>query len=401
MKIFGGTYLEYIYEPYWHEMFGSGMRAASVISSLSAPEIGLSTYLSSDEVYLAEVKSNIHGFHLSTYNRAKPISFEYFHGLSRPYISPNLIQMQKENTIDVDVDECFLRFGMVEGDVVVRGATVIYDPQSMFLPIPFHENGSTANRLAIVLNSAEALWLSQKRSVESAGETLINNSDVDVVVIKRGPFGCLVFKKKETTVINAYKTKHVFPIGSGDVFAAVFAHYWGEKELDANEAADNASIATAYYCNSQIAPLPKNFKEEQVNFSPVTGSVNGKQAYLAGPFFTTAQRWLMEECYQLLRNSGVNVFSPYHAVGMGSGNDVYPQDIDGLNKSDIVFACLDGLDAGTVYEIGYAKSMGKHVIVFVQNESEENLKMITGSGCLICNDLVTALYEVIWALMEL
>lgn len=400
MKVFGGTYLEHVYEPYWHEIFGSGMRAASVISSLSE-STSFSTYLSSDEIHVAEAKSNIFGFHLTTYNRAQPVIFTYFHGLSRPYINPNLIQMQKEQPIDIDVDECALRFGMVEGDVVVRGTTVVYDPQSAFLPVPFHKNGSTANRLAIVLNSSEALWLSQERSVESAGEILINNSDVDVVVIKRGPFGCLVFKKKAMTVIHAYKTNQVFPIGSGDVFAAVFTHYWGEKGLDANEAADHASIATAYYCNSQIVPLPKNFKDGQVNFSPVTGSVNGKQVYLAGPFFTTAQRWLIEECYQSLKNFGVNVFSPYHAVGMGSGNEIYSQDMDGLKKSDVVLACLDGLDAGTIYEIGYAKAMGKHVVVFVQNEGEEKLKMVTGSGCRICNDLVTALYEVVWALMEL
>jgi hypothetical protein len=398
MHIIGGTYLEHVNEPYWHEIFGSGMRATSILASV-CNSLTLSTYLSEDEDLVAEAKSGIFGFHLMPNKRERTISFSYFHGLSRPHISPHLSQMQKEEPIFIDTDECILRFGMIEGDAIVHGKTVVYDPQSAFLPAPFHENGSKANRLAIILNAGEALSLTKERSVSSAGELLSRNSGAEVVVIKRGPFGCLVFSKEKTASINAYKTERVFPIGSGDVFTAMFTHYWGEEGLDANEAANNASIATAHFCNFQIIPLPRNYKDE-VKFPAATGAVEGKQVYLAGPFFTTAQRWLIEECVQLLQQVGVKVFSPYHSVGIGTGNQVYSLDIEGLEKSDVIFACLDGLDSGTIYEVGYAKAIGKQVIVFVQNESKENLKMITGAGCRICNDLVTALYEVIWTLME-
>ncbi|MDD5169681.1 MAG: hypothetical protein PHN75_12745, partial [Syntrophales bacterium] len=64
MKVFGGTYLERVYEPYWHELFGSGMRAAAMMSSLSET-VRLSTYLSSDEIPVAEAKSEILGFGLT------------------------------------------------------------------------------------------------------------------------------------------------------------------------------------------------------------------------------------------------------------------------------------------------------------------------------------------------
>jgi len=399
MHIIGGTYLEHVNEPYWHEIFGSGLRAASIISSV-CNSITLSTYLSEDEALVVEAKSEIFGFHLMPKKREQSISFSYFHGFSRPHISPHISQIQRGTPIFIDTDECILRFGMVEGDAVVRGKTVVYDPQSAFLPAPFHENGSRANRLAIILNAGEAFMLTKERSVSSAGEVLAGNTGAEVVIIKRGPLGCIIFSKKEMTSIHAYRTARVFPIGSGDVFAATFAHYWGEKGLDANEAADHASMATAHFCNFQNIPLPKNYKDE-ANFPAVTGAVEGKQVYLAGPFFTTAQRWLIEECLQSLQRAGVKVFSPYHSVGIGSGDDIYLLDIEGLEKSDVIFACLDGLDSGTIYEVGYAKAIGKQVVVFVQNESNENLKMITGAGCRICSDLVTALYEVVWTLMGL
>lgn len=400
MQIVGGTYLERVYEPYWYELFGSGMRAASSISLLSESSC-LSTYLSPHDVPIAEWKSNTFGFHINSYERNQSISFTYFHGMSRPNISPNLIQIQHQRPIIINSDECTLRFGMVEGDAVVKGKVVVYDPQSAFHPTLFHDNGSISkNRLAIVLNASEALWLSQESSVRSAGKKLVSNHAVDVAVIKLGPLGCLVFDKDEVTAIYAYKTNQVFPIGSGDVFAAVFAHYWGEKGINSAEAADCASFAAAYYCNSLAVPLPRDFIKERVRFSPAVGTKDGKQVYLAGPFFTTAQRWLIEECFQALQGMKIQAFSPYHQVGMGSGEEIYSRDIEGLKKSHVVLACLDGLDAGTVYEIGYARAEGIPVVVFVQNESEENLKMIAGSGCRIYNDLVTALYQVVWTMME-
>lgn len=59
---------------------------------------------------------------------------------------------------------------------------------------------------------------------------------------------------------------------------------------------------------------------------------------------------------------------------------VYDPDIDGLKQSGVVLACLDGLDPGTLYEIGYAHRYGLPVIVFVSAEREEDLKMPIGGG---------------------
>ena len=61
-----------------------------------------------------------------------------------------------------------------------------------------------------------------------------------------------------------------------------------------------------------------------------------------------------------------------------------------------MFAITDGLDAGTVYEIGYARAKGKPVVVYCENETVNDKKMMQGSGCRLCNDFVSAVYETLW-----
>jgi nucleoside 2-deoxyribosyltransferase len=61
-----------------------------------------------------------------------------------------------------------------------------------------------------------------------------------------------------------------------------------------------------------------------------------------------------------------------------------------------MFAIVDGLDAGTVYEIGYARALGKPVIVYCESEAPEPLKMMTGSDCFVVPDFVSALYKTSW-----
>ncbi len=398
MQIVGGSYLEQIHEPYWRELYGSGIRAAAAIASLSN-RVTLHTYLSKGEMTVAEAKAKVLGFTLRVASRESSISFKYFHGLSRPEISPHPMRIQREDSIRIESDDCILRFGFMEGDAIVKGQTVVYDPQSAFKPEDFAVNGSSADRLALVVNSGEAKALAEKASVEDAGPVLSERSKADVVVIKRGPLGCSVFASGEISHVPAFRTKRINPIGSGDVFAAVFAHFWGEEKRDASEAAEKASRAAAFACAHQQMPLPKDY-ETQEDLAPIIGSLNGKKVYLAGPFFSMPQLWLIEEGLYALRSTGIGVFSPYHDIGKGSADDIYIPDINGLKDSCVVLAFLDGLDPGTLYEIGYAKALGKPVIVFVQGEAEGDLKMAAGGGCIICDDFVTAVYHTIWMAME-
>jgi nucleoside 2-deoxyribosyltransferase len=77
-------------------------------------------------------------------------------------------------------------------------------------------------------------------------------------------------------------------------------------------------------------------------------------------------------------------------------DDVVPQDLQALDKADAVFAVVDGLDSGTLFEIGYARAKSIPVVAFVQNETPEDLKMLQGSDCIICSDFSTAVYTLNW-----
>lgn len=94
----------------------------------------------------------------------------------------------------------------------------------------------------------------------------------------------------------------------------------------------------------------------------------------------------------------LNVFSPFHDVGHGKAIDVVDKDIEGIDQSQVMLAIVDGLDSGTLFEIGYAIAKNKKVIAYVQNEDEESLKMLEGTDCIIEKDLATAIYKTYWQL---
>ena len=84
--------------------------------------------------------------------------------------------------------------------------------------------------------------------------------------------------------------------------------------------------------------------------------------YLAGPFFNMPELWLVDEARLALRGMGLKVFSPYHDVGIGIGEDVAPKDIEALERSRAVLAIVDGVDTGTIFEVGYARALAKPVV---------------------------------------
>jgi nucleoside 2-deoxyribosyltransferase len=89
---------------------------------------------------------------------------------------------------------------------------------------------------------------------------------------------------------------------------------------------------------------------------------------------------------------------PLHQTEM---NRVAKLDLDGLEGCDSVFAILDGLDAGTLFEIGYAASKGIPVIAFAQCVDDRDLLMIEGNPmCRVIRDFPTAIYHAAWRALE-
>ena len=70
---------------------------------------------------------------------------------------------------------------------------------------------------------------------------------------------------------------------------------------------------------------------------------------------------------------------PSTDVGPG-GDEVANADLGGLQVADAVLALIDGWDAGTVYECGWAQHHGVPVVAFGHDSASEGAKMLVGAG---------------------
>lgn len=392
--IVGGIYAERCIEPYWNEVFGSAGRAAMALADAMDGIRLVSFRADSLRADLANLEF-ITGTALAGPQVEEGISFDYMHSLADPRIRPRPDAIPQHGTIDVE-DDLVLRFGMLEGDARVRAGRAVYDPQSAFDPQPFHANGSHADELALVVNRLEGRKLTGLHDPGAIVTALIDNGRADVAVLKMGGRGALVGWGEHRVTVPAFRSERVWKIGSGDVFSAAFLLFWGAEGARPDEAALLASKAVSIYADTRSLPIPSRSQLENGTFTPVTPGSG--RVYLAAPFFNLGEVWMVEEARKCLRDMGVDVFSPLHDVGRGLAHDVAGADLAGLDACDAVLAILNGGDAGTIFEIGYATARGRPVVALAQNVRPEDLKMPEGSGCTIAEDFVTAIYQAVWAL---
>jgi len=394
ISVAGGVYAERCVEPHWDDVYGSGGRAAAALSAEIAG-IKLYTYQSDEIGDGLENLIGAYGIDINGPKVSKSVDFHYMHSLADPRITPRPDAISLNDPFDVS-DDVVLRFGMLEGSAKVAADRAIYDPQSAFDPRPFSENGSSAKQLALVLNRLEASKFTGNPDAEKAVEILLADSAAEIVILKMGGRGALVAAGSSREIIPAYKSESIWKIGSGDVFSASFALFWGVQGLAPLEAADLASRATSYYCGTKALPIPSKQTLLDMAVDPVRGGTG--RVYIAAPFFNLAERWLVEELRTQLLQMGIEVFSPLHDVGVGSGHEVAKKDLDGLDECQVVLAILNGGDAGTIFEVGYAVSRGIPVIALAQNMRPEDIKMPEGTGCHIVGDFVSAIYHTVWTL---
>jgi len=392
ITIAGGVYYEQVQWPSWDLIFGSGGRAAASLPG-HVDTIDLRTYARADTAEAFQRAADVYGFRLYAEAAEQSVCFQYVHTLSTPVIVPAPARIRPIAPLRVQAD-AILRFGMMEGSAVVKADRCVYDPQSPLNPEPFERNGSRAAHLAIVANRGEVGALTGIADDPVAAAQRLLGEGAEVVVVKCGASGAIIVEKSGTREIPAYRSEGVWTLGSGDVFAAIFAAYWAVHGQSATAAAELASRAVASYAESKSLPIPAATALRTTIAQPV-GAQTGR-VYLAGPFFTIGQRWLVDEARQSLLGMGMNVFSPVHDIGNGPAATVAPADLAGLNDCDAVFALLDGLDSGTLFEVGYACARSKPVYALAQSVGDEDLKMIVGSGCRVYGDLVTALHHLVW-----
>ena len=397
ITIVGGVYRERCMRPAWDDIYGSAGRAATAIARFGG-QAELHACVDSSTQIVVDARAAAEGFQFNATTAQAGVTFEYIHGLANPDIRRGT---HVNSELQVSAEKV-LRFGMIDGTAVVDAKYAVFDPQNADGTESFRANGSEAQHLALVLNRHEAKLLVPSSSGLTAQElavVLAERERAEVVVIKMGPLGALVYDNGTISTIPAYRTERVWKIGSGDTFAAHFALGWMDKGLSAHDAASVASIATAFYCENQGFPdqaLLAGFKPSPLQPSARYCDGYAPKVYLAGPFFTLAELWMVGQARRDLLAMGLDVFSPYHDVGLGSAEDVVEKDLEGVRDCDVLFAIGDGLDSGTIYEIGYARALSKPVVFYAENESEQDKKMMEGSDCRITDDYVSAIYQTVW-----
>lgn len=399
INIVGGVYNEICMHPRREQIFGSGGRAAVAITLMGC-EATLHSYMS-NKFYNSFVRWIHYSNGKLTIDRYKTLDepvFRYAHGLES-ISPPRDITYQNPIAINSDI---VLRFGMLECDCIVNSNYAVYDPQNTFNPTNFSENGSVAKHLALILNSYEAYVLSESerdKDVYEVIKSISKKENAEVVVVKMGPKGAIVYENDKFYLTPAFQTGKVSKIGSGDNFSAHFIYNWAYLKKNATESAYEASKATAYYCEHSFFGTPDLLLDYNPTAVTLSDSFDASKltVYVAGPFFTLSQLWIVEQACQNLREIGFNVFSPYHNVGMHDNYHIISeQDLAGLKKSDIIFVIGDGLDSGTIFELGYAHSKQKPIIFYSENIQPSDLVMMHSPDITLCDDYVTAIYNVLW-----
>lgn len=415
LTVVGGCYREVCLRPEWNQLFGSGVRAAAAVTALLPSPPLLVTRAAGRERRTLAVLAGTYGFGLDIRPRPGPVEFQYDHPLTPPRLYPDRRDLGPVPPLAVEAD-CVLAFSFMEGDCRAAAGTLVYDPQAGRRALPPSQAGVRSNRLAVVANLGEARAMAlalgggepaRGHPATEFGRFLLEREKAEVVVVKNGVEGATVVTTGRTGLIPSFITPTVFPIGSGDVFSAAFAALWGVRGMDPFDSARLASVATAHYCHTQTLPLPPDLASLVGGYE--SGNAGTREAadrplvYLAGPFWTLPQLWLLNESRRCLEGQDLAVFSPFHEVGLLADEPTAEQvirvaqaDLSGLERADAVFALLDGLDPGTLFEVGYARSRGKPVVGLAEAVPRSALTMYEGTGCFLTPDFTTAVYRAGW-----
>lgn len=372
MHIAGGLYREICVHPAWNALFGSGGRAAHALAALGA-KTTLHSYYEDDQAIALEPYLD-RGIALDLHPRKSPVAFAYFHPLSTPYLEPR--EVAREAAIHVDADTV-LRFGFVEGDAVVRARRAVFDPQGWRHPLNFNENGSHADEVALVLNVQELVSKTGVTNIDDAAAGLLNAGDASVVVVKQGVRGAIVFDgKRPALFVPAFRTPSVFKIGTGDVFSAIFAFYWGLAGDDAATAAEQASLGVAYHVQH------RDFPHERLDrfAAPVGVALRGSVAVLAATN-TLGRHYVLEETLHRLGELGIDAAH----VGITS--------IDRRYTALLVLA--DGLSSGVIDTFGAPFADALPVVMLDEAGRGEHRRL--PPTVTVTSDFTTALYQAAWA----
>lgn len=399
INVIGGTYREVNLDYISNNIYGSGLRAVKYLLESSTLNVNFYTAGNEDsKKYLKDFKQIYkERFDFQIEGTNSILTFKYNFALDNPTIYPSPQLIDQKTNINVSEGN-IICFGMLDASFSINANKVVYDPQTSINPIIFSKENK-AKELIYIVNSTEAEVLSQSKAKKDILRFFFIEEKVTALIIKSGPKGASLFLNEETEIaIPSYITENVYKIGSGDIFTTVFGRYWLEGNLPLEDCARYASKATALYCNDESYFIKESFFENFTFKEYIYKDLREKQIYLASPIFSLSEVILIDKIRNAFQDIGVKVFSPYHDIGYGSERFIAEADLKGLNDSDIVFSVLDGLDSGTLVELGYAMAKNMRIIGYHRTESIESLLMLECANISYFKDLTTAIYQTIWNL---
>lgn len=390
MIVVGGVYAEHCANPLRRSVLGSGMRAAGAVAGV-VTRVQLHCAIDSETRESAHVVAAGLGVSLAAVERTEPVAFSYYTPLSSPSIDGREASMRQP--IDVSA-RAALVFGMIEGTPRVRARRLVVDPQQPRDMLDLNLEGIEARRLAVCANARETELIGRKKTLEGSARAVLRKTGADFVATKCGACGVLLTTQSSQQYVAAQPTDSVMPLGTGDVFAAALTYAWAQLKRTPLVAAQIASASAARWAMSEVLPLPIR----SIVRSGLPGRKRKKPAvrvYIAGPYFTLGERWLVDLVRDSLSGLGAQTFSPFHDIGHG-GEEVAEEDLKGLRKCDAVIALLDGEDGGTLFEAGWATKSRIPIVCFSASRAAEWRKMLLGTGAEVHSDLSTAVYRAVW-----
>lgn len=393
VAIIGGTYREIDYDDISMDIFGSGFRCAKFFLENKCPVHFFTSGNGETLSFLKENQKVYNEFKFECSEYDELITFKYCFALDQPTIYPNLLNISKTKEINVQ-EKNVIAYGMLETDFKIIGEKVVYDPQTSIKPTNFSRIGK-AEELVYIVNMNEAQSIAASNNIEDIKNYFFESEKAKAFIIKNGPYGATLFYDNKEIAIPSYITDNVNKIGSGDIFTSSFGYYWMIKKLSLEESAIKASKSTAFYCDKKVyidCTEVSNFgykKFENRNLSQ-------KQVYLASPFFSISELILIDKIRTAFSAFGVNVFSPFHDIGLGDDITIAKKDIEGIKNSNIIFCVFDNLDSGTLVESGYSIANGKKIIGYHRTCDENKLLMLKLGEFKTYKHLTTAIYQTIW-----
>jgi hypothetical protein len=391
MIVVGGTYLEECDWPEWRRLMGSGVRAALAVSEVS-PGGELFTFVDQKARDDLIATMSERGVKAHAQERPTPITFYYKHPLtSPPQLEPEI--PPREGEAWTVAGSVVLAFPLLESKIVVNADRAVFEisRRDENEDVARDDDIARGEISSLALIAAENEIPMTNGDFRDSAVRLMSAHNADLMIVRKRAGGGILFDGEVTHEIPAYIAREWFKIGAGNVFCAMFAHYWGEQRMDPLQAADFASRASAIYAGAPAGALPvagESLVSPLERFDPSARC----KIFVASPCRSMAQQWLLDQAIRGLWDLGVETVSPYE-LGLDGvppkGGDVGSV----LDDCNAVLVLAEGADIGSVLAVGLARVRRLPIVVLEEEVRDGRLDLWHGTQCEIARDFASAVYR--------